>query len=180
MTPSSRIANSNGRLVRRLLLVTAGMFGFGYALVPLYDALCDITGLNGKPGVVQAEALNGEVDQTREVTVQFIGNVNSSLPWEFYPLEKTMKVHPGKIYETRFYAKNLAGQRIVGRAVPSVAPAEASKYFNKTECFCFTQQVFAAGEGRAMPVRFVVGTSLPRDVSTVTLAYTFFRVDAES
>jgi cytochrome c oxidase assembly protein subunit 11 len=164
--------------VRRLLLVTVGMFGFGYALVPLYDAFCEITGLNGRPGAVQAEALSGEVDQTREITVQFLGNINSSLPWEFYPLEKTMKVHPGQVYETEFFAKNLASQPLVGQAVPSVAPAEASKYFNKTECFCFTRQLFAAGEGRNMPVRFVVGTSLPKNVSTITLAYTFFKVDS--
>ncbi|MFZ0257614.1 MAG: cytochrome c oxidase assembly protein [Gammaproteobacteria bacterium] len=180
MNRSRHIANSNGRLVRRLLLMTAGMFGFGYAMVPLYDAFCEITGVNGKPGVVQAEALSGEVDHTREITVQFLGNLNSSLPWEFYPLEKTMKVHPGQVYETHFYAKNLAGQPLVGQAVPSVAPAEASKYFNKTECFCFTRQQFAAGEGRKMPVRFVVGTALPKDVSTITLAYTFFKIDAES
>lgn len=169
---------SNGPLVRRLLLLTVAMFGFGYALVPLYDAFCEITGLNGRPGVVQAEALSGEVDQTREITVQFLGNINSSLPWEFYPLEKTMKVHPGQVYETEFFAKNLASHPLVGQAVPSVAPAEASKYFNKTECFCFTRQLFAAGEGRNMPVRFVVGTSLPKNVSTITLAYTFFKVDS--
>lgn len=180
MRRSNRIAKSNGRLVCRLLLVTVGMFGFGYALVPLYDAFCEITGFNGRPGAVQAEALSGEVDQTREVTVQFMGNINSSLPWEFYPLEKTKKVYPGQVYETQFYARNLAAQPLIGQAVPSVAPAEASKYFNKTECFCFTQQMFAAGEGRKMPVRFVVGTSLPKDVSTITLAYTFFKVAGES
>jgi len=178
MNRLSHMEKSNGPLVRRLLLLTVAMFGFGYALVPLYDAFCEITGLNGRPGVVQAEALSGEVDQTREITVQFLGNINSSLPWEFYPLEKTMKVHPGQVYETEFFAKNLASHPLVGQAVPSVAPAEASKYFNKTECFCFTRQLFAAGEGRNMPVRFVVGTSLPKNVSTITLAYTFFKVDS--
>lgn len=180
MNRSSSIVNSNKRLVRQLLLVTVAMFGFGYALVPLYDVFCEITGVNGRPGAVQAEALSGEIDETREITVQFLGNINSSLPWEFYPLEKTMKVHPGQIYETEFFAKNFSGRMLIGQAVPSVAPAEASKYFNKTECFCFTQQKFAAGEGRKMPVRFVVGTSLPKNVSTITLAYTFFKVDAKS
>lgn len=180
MNRSRRMANANGRLVRRLILVTVGMFGFGYALVPIYDVFCELTGVNGRPGAVQADALSNEVDQSREITVQFLGNLNSSLPWEFYPLEKTMKVHPGQVYETEFFAKNLAGQPLVGQAVPSVAPAEASKYFNKTECFCFTRQLFAAGEGRKMPVRFVVGTSLPKDISTITLAYTFFKIDAES
>lgn len=180
MNRSRDLSTSNTRLVRRLLLVTLGMFGFGYALVPLYDIFCEVTGLNGKPGVVQAESLDGEVDRTREITVQFVGQLNSSLPWDFYPIEKTMKVHPGEVYETQFYAKNLSAQPLIGRAVPSVAPAVASKYFNKTECFCFTQQSFAAGEGREMPVRFVVGTSLPKDVSTVTLAYTFFKFDDES
>ena len=180
MNHPSASTNANGRLALRLLLVTAGMFGFGYALVPLYDVFCDITGFDGRPGAVQAEALSGEVDQTREITVQFVSNINSSLPWDFYPLEKTMRVHPGEVYETHFYAKNLAAYPLVGQAVPSVAPAEASKYFNKTECFCFTRQLFASREGRQMPVRFVVGTSVPRDISTITLAYTFFKVDTES
>lgn len=168
------------RLVRNLFLVVIGMFGFGYALVPLYDVFCEITGLNGKPGVVQAEALSEGVDQSREVTVEFIGNVNSSLKWQFYPRTKRMRVHPGEVYEAQYYAKNLAASDVVGQAVPSVTPAVASKYFNKTECFCFTRQAFAAGEGREMPVRFVVDTRLPSAISTVTLAYTFFRVDNES
>lgn len=166
---------ANRRLVIRLALVAVGMFGFGYALIPLYDVFCKITGINGKPGVVQADSLTGEVDQTREITVQFIGNVNSSLPWEFRPVTKQMRVHPGEIYEARFYARNLAQQRLVGQAVPSVAPSVAAKYFNKTECFCFTQQTFDAREGREMPVRFVVGKALPKDISTITLAYTFFK-----
>jgi cytochrome c oxidase assembly protein subunit 11 len=160
--------------------VVIGMFGFGYALVPLYDAFCEITGLNGKPGIVQAEALSAGVDQSREVTVEFIGNVNSSLKWQFYPLTKRMRVHPGEVYQTEYYARNLADSDVVGQAVPSVTPAVASKHFDKTECFCFTRQAFAAGEGREMPVRFVVNTRLPKDISTVTLAYTFFKVDNES
>lgn len=167
-------------MVRNLLLVVIGMFGFGYALVPLYDVFCEITGLNGKPGVVQAQALGKGVDQSREVTVEFIGNVNSSLKWQFYPLSKRMQVHPGKVYETTYYAKNLSDVDVVGQAVPSVTPAVGSKHFNKTECFCFTRQAFAAGEGREMPVRFVVDTGLPKEISTLTLAYTFFKVDNES
>lgn len=175
---AKRVANK--RLVIRLAGVTMLMFGFGYALVPLYDVFCDITGLNGKTGVVQADTLDGQVDESREVVVEFVANVNSALAWEFRPVTTRMRVHPGKIYETYFYAHNLSQRATVGQAVPSVTPGVAGKYFNKTECFCFTRQEFGAGEGREMPVRFVVGTQLPKNISTVTLAYTFFSVASPS
>ena len=153
------------------------MFGFGFALVPLYDIFCEITGLNGKTGVVEESAVPDTVDTTREITVEFVANVNSALPWEFRPVQKKMRVHPGQVYSASFVAHNLADRTLVGQAVPSVSPAVASRYFDKTECFCFTRQRFEAGESREMPVRFVVGTRLPKDVSTVTLAYTFFNAD---
>ena len=161
----------------RLLVVVIAMFGFGYALVPLYDVLCDITGLNGKTGVVQAEDLVDSVDVGRLVTVQFTGTVNSRLPWTFKPLQRELRVHPGQVYEASFEARNLTGEVVVGQAVPSVAPLQAATYFNKTECFCFTQQTLQAGETRTMPLRFVLDRGLPPGVTTVTLSYTFFRVD---
>lgn len=156
------------------------MFGFGFALVPLYDVFCELTGLNGKTGVVQASALDGAVDESRLVTVEFTANVNSGLPWEFAPVNYKMKVHPGKVYEASFIARNLAAATKVGQAVPSVSPATASRYFDKTECFCFTAQRFESGEQRELPLRFVVGKNLPSEIKTVTLSYTFFERDKKS
>ncbi len=170
--------SSNGRLIRRLLLMVVAMFGFGYALVPLYNVFCEITGLNGKTGVVQAEDVRA-VDETRTVTVEFLATTQSSLNWEIRPLVRTMEVHPGGIYEVNYLARNLDADRSVGQAVPSVAPSKASLYFNKTECFCFSRQLFEGGESRQMPVRFVVGADLPAEISTLTLSYTFFRVSDE-
>ncbi len=170
--------SANRRSAGRLGLVVLAMFGFGFALVPLYDVFCEITGLNGKTGVVEASALDGNVDESRLITVEFTASVNSALPWEFGPISYKMKVHPGKVYEASYVAKNLGSQARVGQAVPSVAPASASKYFDKTECFCFTRQRFEAGESRELPLRFVLDKALPAEIKTVTLSYTFFESDA--
>ena len=167
-------ARANGRTARRLAIVVLAMFGFGYALVPLYDVLCEITGLGGRTGVVAAGSLEGGVDTSRTVKVQFLGTVNSRLPWEFRPNVASMEVHPGQVYETTYFARNLSETTTVGQARPSVAPSVASLHFNKTECFCFVQQEFAPGESRDMPVRFVLSRALPADIATVTLSYTFF------
>ena len=148
MTADSR---SNLRMVNRLLLVVAGMFAFGFAMVPLYDVFCDITGLNGKTGG-RASVASIEADLDRTVTVEFIASVNQSMPWDFEP-EVT---------------------RMEGQAIPSVAPGVAAPHFKKTECFCFTEQEFSAGEGRDMPLLFMVDPELPDDVGVVTLSYTFF------
>ena len=167
-------AQANGRTARRLAVVVLAMFGFGYALVPLYDVLCEITGLGGRTGVVEAGALDGAVDTSRTVKVQFLGTVNSRLPWEFRPSVASMEVHPGQVYETTYFARNLSDTATIGQARPSVAPSVASLHFNKTECFCFVEQEFAPGEARDMPVRFVLSRNLPADIATVTLSYTFF------
>ncbi len=171
-------SSSNTHTSVKLALVVVLMFGFGFALVPLYNVFCDLTGLNGKTGEIGADAVaqTYTVDEGREVTVQFIANLNDSLGWEFAPVQRQMKVHPGKVYTTRFHARNTYDRAMVGQAVPSVMPTVASRYFNKTECFCFTQQTFAAGEGRDMPVSFVVDPRLPANVTTLTLSYTFFNV----
>ena len=166
---------ANRRVVMRLVLTVFVMFGFGYALVPLYDVLCEITGFTGRTGVVKAEDVV-RADTTRMVTVEFLGSTHSGLNWEFRPLTKKMQVHPGGIYETTYYAKNLNANTSIGQARPSVSPIKASIYFNKTECFCFTQQILTGGEGREMAVRFVVGEDLPEEISTLTLSYTFFDV----
>ena len=168
-------AKANGRTARRLAVVVLAMFGFGYALVPLYDVLCELTGLGGRTGVVTVNALDGAVDASRTIKVQFLGTVNSQLPWEFRPTVASMEVHPGQVYETTYFARNLSPTVTIGQARPSVAPSIASMHFNKTECFCFEEQEFAPGEARNMPVRFVLSRDLPADIGTVTLSYTFFK-----
>ena len=144
---SSDRARMNGKTARRLAVVVLAMFGFGYALVPLYDVLCEITGLGGRTGVVTAGALDGRVDTSRTVKVQFLGTVSSQLPWEFRPNVASMEVHPGQVYETTYFARNLSPAATIGQARPSVAPSAASLHFNKTECFCFVQQEFAPRRG---------------------------------
>jgi cytochrome c oxidase assembly protein subunit 11 len=171
--------DANRKLAGRLVILAVGMFGFGFLLWPLYDVFCDITGLNGRgSGLVEASAIETRVDSQRLVTVQFDANVNSELPWKFEPLQFAMKVHPGELSIATYSAKNASAELIVGQAVPSVAPGRAAPYFNKTECFCFTQQSLEAGEEREMPVHFIIDPELPEDVRTVTLSYTFFRSEA--
>jgi cytochrome c oxidase assembly protein subunit 11 len=171
---------ANQRVVKRLGIAAMLMFGFGFALVPLYDVFCEITGLNGKTGRIELEqALSSTVDEDRLVTVEFLGTVHSDLPWEFKPMVRRVKVHPGEVTEVNYYARNLADGQVAGHAIPSVAPGQAAKYFNKTECFCFTRQTLAAGEGKEMPLRFVVDPGLPEEVRTVSLSYTFFQAKDE-
>lgn len=160
--------------------IAAGFFLFGFALVPLYDIACEhVLGIKlddrGAASAGNVDAM--QVDESRWVTVQFVTATNSKLPWQFSSELTQMKVHPGQISEAFFNATNTSGRDIVGNAVPSVAPNSASLYFNKTECFCFTEQLLKAGETRRMPVRFVVDPKLPQDVSTLTLAYTFYEND---
>ena len=177
---SGELSQANRRVVGRLGLVVLAMFGFGFALVPLYDVFCDITGLNGKTGRVSAGAVAGQqVDTSREITVEFVASVNSDLPWEIRPMVRRVKVHPGEVTEVKYSARNRTGATVIGQAVPSLVPGLASKYFNKTECFCFTQQTLQAGEYKEMPLRFIVDPELPDDVTSVALSYTFFRMDSE-
>ena len=167
---------ANRRVSLKLAGVALGMFVFGYALVPLYDVICEVTGLNGKTGRVEA-TVGDKVDQERWVTVEFTGNSMSGLPWEFQALQKSVRVHPGEVAVAYYEARNTAGEAITGQAVPSVAPNKAAMHFKKIECFCFSQQQLKAGEYKKMPVRFVVSADLPKDVSTVTLSYAFFNAD---
>lgn len=174
-TPTLAVANR--RLVRRLLLLTAAMFAFGFAMVPLYDVLCEITGLNGKTSGRAVAANPMKVDESRTVTVEFVANLNVGAPWEFAPQVTRMQVHPGQFYQTHFWARNVADQPMTGQAIPSVSPGLAASHFQKIECFCFNRQLFQAGEGKEMPVTFRIDPELPADVRTVTLSYTFFRID---
>lgn len=175
------LRDANNRLLRKLLLVTVAMFGFGFALIPLYSVFCQITGLNGKTQRIDAQASQDlSVDETRWVNVEFTASVNNGMPWEFKPTQTRMRVHPGKVYTTVYYARNRAAEAITGQAVPSVAPGLAAAHFKKLECFCFDRQSLQAGEAKQMPVRFVVDRKLAPDIQTVTLSYTFFNVDAAS
>lgn len=169
------------RTLRRMLFVTVGMFGFGFAMVPFYNVFCDITGLNGKTASGPAQALEeSSVDSDRTVTVEFIANLNQGMPWEFRPEVNKLQVQPGKAYTVRFYAHNNSGREVVAHAVPSVAPGLAARHFHKTECFCFIEQKFGADEGRWMPVRFMVDPELSDKHNELTLSYTFFDTGART
>lgn len=168
-------SGANRRLALKLAGLTALMFGFGYALVPLYNVFCEVTGINGKTGelsAAQAEAM--KPDLSREVTVEFVTSVSAGLAWEFKAPAHKVVVHPGVVTAVEFEVTNLAGRDMVGQAIPSVAPSTAARYFSKTECFCFSQQPLAAGKVSKLPIRFIVDPKLPADVQTVTLGYTFF------
>ena len=178
---STTLSSANRRLGLRLAVVVVAMFGFGFAILPiLYEAVCELTGLGGKPAVAQESTLDASVDSERLVTVQFLGTVNSALPWEVRPSVARMEIHPGRIYETTYFAQNLSSGNTVGTATPTITPGKAALYFTKTECFCFSQQAFEGGEGREMAVRFMVGSDLPPEVRTIVLSYTFFNAEARS
>lgn len=163
--------------VLRLAIGTVAMFGFGFALVPLYDVICDLTGLNGRDdGLVTSTATAGEVDTSRQVKIEFVTTVNGGSDWAFAPESPTVTVHPGQASTVVFHATNPNAQQVIAQAVPSVAPWRAAKYLRKTECFCFNNQPFAPNEAKAMPVVFVVDPELPDDVDTLTLSYTWFDV----
>lgn len=166
-------ASENRRLLVRLALAAVVMFGFGFLLVPFYEKICEVTGLNN---LLRADSVaNTQVDATRTVTVQFDANVHD-LPWRFRPLQASVQVHPGELVTVAYEVSNGRSEPVTGQAVPSYGPQVAGKFFRKMECFCFTQQTLAPGEKRLMPVAFVVDPGLPADVGTITLSYTFFEI----
>jgi len=175
-TPHPRATKrAHAMVAGKMLALAVGMFGFGYAMVPIYDIICEVTGLNGKTGRVSiAEAEAAKVDPNRTVVVQFTSTINASGAWKFQPNVKEMVVKPGQTYQTSYYAENLTSATTVGQATPSVSPSEAAKYFNKTECFCFTQQLFEPLASKDMPLVFIIDPDLPLTVDRVTLSYTFF------
>lgn len=161
----------------RLVVVVVAMFGFGFALGPIYDALCKVTGINGKTSGMQADAnAMPAVDESRLVTVQFVTTVNGGRPWQFRAQQTDVKVHPGQPSTVLFTLVNTEARDVIAQAVPNIAPWNAAKHLHKTECFCFNNQPMKAGESKDMPVRFVLDPALPADVDTVTLSYTFFDV----
>jgi cytochrome c oxidase assembly protein subunit 11 len=168
-------SGANRRLTWKLAAFTAGSFAFGFALVPLYGLLCNITGASNDQALTRAtRGPTATVDEQRLVTVELLTSLPTVGNWEFRPAVGSMQVHPGRLYEAEFYARNLTGHDVVAQAVPDVAPAKATLWFHKTECFCFTPQSFRAGEARTMKVRFFVDPSLPRYLDRLTLSYTFY------
>ncbi|HEU0305977.1 MAG TPA: cytochrome c oxidase assembly protein [Lysobacter sp.] len=167
------------RGLAKMVAVAVLAFGFSFSLIPLYRIACEkVLGIRLERTAAEGVAVAKQAPGERVITVQFDGGVNSKLPWQFAPNQLTMSVRPGEQYEATYKAINTSTRAIVGSAVPSVAPARASGYFSKTECFCFTAQTLQAGETRDMPVRFIVDPGLPADVKTITLSYTFFKNDA--
>jgi len=167
---------ANKKLTLKLLGFALGSFAFGFALVPLYDVLCDVTGFGNQKALAEQRLSVENPDDTRTITVDFVADLPTVGSWEFRPNVASMQIHPGRLYKTEFFAHNLTGHATVAQAVPNIAPGQAAGYFRKTECFCFTPQKFAINEARPMAVRFVVDPALPRDVDRVTLAYTFYEL----
>lgn len=176
MTDRDDRESSNRRLLSKLLVCTAVMFGFAFALVPFYEKICEVTGIRNlfQPDVVAAE--NTQVDATRNVSVEFDANTRR-LPWTFKPLQASVSVHPGEVTQVLYEVTNTLDRPVTGQAVPSYGPQQAALYFKKVECFCFQQQTLGPGEVRKMPVVFVIDAGLPREINTVTLSYTFFEVN---
>jgi cytochrome c oxidase assembly protein subunit 11 len=172
----NNVASNTTATTFKLVAVVVGMFGFGFALVPLYDLICDVTGLNGKTGDQYTVTSEQIIDEKRIVKVQFLANNNAGMSWEFRPVVRTMEVTPGELNLTNFYAHNPSSTAITAQAIPSVTPFRAARYLHKTECFCFEQQELQAGESLDMPLRFIVDASLPENVTTLTLSYTIFDI----
>lgn len=174
---SRQRAPGHGRTVAKLGLLVVGMFGFGFAMVPLYDLLCEITGLGGRTGgqYVYDPAMI-EKDTSRLVQVNFITNTNGGMPWAFWSEKGGVRVHPGEVKEVMFYVRNTTDRRMIGQAIPSVVPIRAAEHFHKTECFCFNHQVLEPGEVMEMPMRFIVGPELPPNIPTISLSYALFDV----
>lgn len=174
--PAGTVAERNRRLLVKLAVVVVGMFGFAvFVMPPMYDAFCEITGLNGKVAG-KAAAPSAPVDASRTLTVEFLVDTDKALPWDFRYGAPAVKVYPGQITKTMFFVKNRENRAITGRAVPSISPSEAAKYVKKTECFCFREQRLEAGEGKAMPMIFYIDPAIPRHITTVTLSYKFYNL----
>jgi cytochrome c oxidase assembly protein subunit 11 len=165
---------TNRSLAFKLFMFAIGSFGFGFALVPLYDVLCAVTGQGDQSALVRAAVVTEHPDLNRSVTVDFLTDVPANGNWEFHPVVKTMQVHPGQLYLTHFYAHNLMGHDTVAQAVPDISPSKAVAWFRKTECFCFSPQHFTVNQERLLPVRFFVDPALPTYIDRVTLTYTFY------
>ena len=176
---TQRTVKANRQMLTRLSVFALLMFGFGFAMVPFYEKLCQVTGINNllQPNVAKSEVANTQIDKSRWVTLEFDANTHGMPTWQFAPVQRSVRVHPGEMVQISYEVKNTGNTVIVGQAIPSYGPKIAAEHVKKLECFCFKQQVLAAGESRQMPVQFVVDPALPASVSTVTLSYTFFEVN---
>lgn len=175
----------NVRMLGKLAVIAVGMFGFGYALVPIYKAICEMTGVNilavserEVPGMRASVPANTQVDRTRTITVEFDANTRG--PWEFKPAQRSLQVHPGELTTVMYEFQNVQSHRMSAQAIPSYAPRQAANHFNKLECFCFTQYTLEPGEKKSWPVAFVIDPKISKDVSTITLSYTFFEVGGKT
>lgn len=165
---------SNARVIGWCLAGVLGMFAFGFALVPLYEVFCDITGINGKTGGRYEGPVSAEVDQKRQVKVQFIAQNGPGMPWTFRPRQTSITVHPGEPTRVTFFAQNRTAAAMTAQAIPSLSPSQGTLFFHKTECFCFNQQTLAAGQSIDMPLVFIVDRALPEEITTLTLSYTLY------
>lgn len=163
-------------MLKKLLVIAVLMFGFGYALVPMYRKICELTGINllTRPEAIDQQVLKSVVDTSRTVTILFDANVQG--PWRFHPTQSSLKVHPGALTQITYDIANQQPVSLVGQAIPSYAPLRAQRYFQKLECFCFRQQTLGPNEAKQFPVVFIIDPKLPRDIDTITLSYTFFNI----
>jgi cytochrome c oxidase assembly protein subunit 11 len=168
------LKKENRKLTWQLWLFAAGFLGFGFALVPLYNVLCDVTGYGDRSKLEKAAVVVEAPDEKRTVTVEFLSSVPTFGSWEFRPERAQIQVHPGRLYEAKFYARNLRDAPVVAKAIPSIAPLQATQYFHKTECFCFRPQSFGSQEARELSVRFIVDAKLPATIDRLTLAYAMY------
>lgn len=183
--PDRALQGDNRRMTAKLAVIAIAMFGFGYALVPMYRTICDALGINvlsvseqrtsGKP---QASASNTQIDRTRKITVEFDANARG--PWDFKPAQRHVDVHPGEMTTVMYEFKNIQNRAMAAQAIPSYAPKQAEPHFSKLECFCFNEYTLQPGEAKQWPVVFVIDPKLPKDVKTITLSYTFFEVHGKA
>ena len=170
----SVLQNANRSLTLKLLGIALGSFGFGFALVPLYNVICGVTGVGDQSALLRKVKAIENPDTSRTITIEFLGNVASNGEWDFEPVKRTIEIHPGKLYSAEFFAHNLTGRDTIAQAVPNIAPSKVAAFFHKTECFCFSPQHFNVNEQRDMPVRFIVDPAIPKYVDRITLSYTFY------
>ncbi len=170
----------NKKTLITLVIVVVAMFGFGFAMVPLYQVFCDIAGINGKINTSNRQKISSTIDKSRFIKIEFLAVNNESLPWSFYPMTQVIKVHPGEVTRISYYAKNNSNHTMTVQAVPSVSPGMAATHIKKTECFCFTSQTLKAGAKMAMPVLFHVDSELPKNIHTISMSYTLFDKDKQA
>ena len=171
----SELNKGHGILTWKLLAIAAASFAFAFALVPLYNVICGVTGVGDQSLLLKkAKAAAEHPDPSRTITVEFLGGAGGAGQWDFHPIKREIEVHPGKLYAAEFFAHNLTGQAVTVQAIPSIAPSKVAPFFHKTECFCFSPQHFTVNEQRDMPVRFIVDPAIPSYVDRITLSYTFY------